>query len=81
MIWNSSSQFIVIFQLIKVDHKTTDYPDYPLEKVKVYLGINNSPMSHKEYYQENVFHAKRVRYLDWNIFFYYLQKQANTDKK
>jgi len=47
-------------KLIKVDRKTTDYPDYPLEKVKVYLGINNSPMSHKEYYQENVFHAKRV---------------------
>ena len=66
---------IVSFQLIKVDQKRTDYPDYPLEKVKVYLGINNSPMSHKDYYQENVFHAKRVRYFNQNIFFFYLQNK------
>ena len=62
MILYSTSQCFVSFQLVKVDGKRTDYPDYSLEKIKVYLGINNSPMSRKDYYQENVFHAKRVRY-------------------
>ena len=53
--------YIMLFQQIRVDGKMTDYPDFSLEQIQVFLGINNSPTSRKSYYKENNFYAKNIQ--------------------
>ena len=40
--------------------KRTHKPNYDLSAVKIYLGINNSPVEDKDRYRENIYHAKDV---------------------
>ena len=41
--------------------KRTQKPDYDLSGVKIYLGINNSPVHDKDRYRKNIYHAKDVK--------------------
>ena len=42
------------------DGKKTHKPDFDMTEVKIYLGINNSPLSDRDRYKENIYHPKDI---------------------
>ena len=42
------------------DGRKTHKPDFDMKKVKIYLGINNSPLEDRDRYKKNIYYPKDI---------------------